>query len=363
MAQSQFDTFNKADLKTWTDAAKKELGGKDPFDALSISKHNLIIKPYYDKEDTKGLNINNLKPSFNPYLGPRGWYNTPDITVKNCKDANKLALEYLNSGADGIQFTLETEAKLDQLLHQIELPYCSIFFVVKSEQSKLLGDFVQYVNAKDFDKAQIVGGIFWQTPVDIKSIPLKDLEGWDNFHALGTIVAQAQDPINEIIDGLLTGVAHIDSAGTNPTQLIPQLTFSYTIGTDFFMEIAKLKAFRRLWAQVCYAYGVTDKDGVLLLHGTSNPWNKDDFQPNANMLKSTTAALSAILGGCEAITIKPEEDNAFKNRIARNVLTVLREESHLNQTADAIAGSYYLESLIDQMAKTAWEKFQQKVSA
>jgi len=360
MAQSQFDTFNVTDLKTWTEAAKKELGGKDPFDALTISKNDLSIKPYYDKEDIEGLTINKLRPSSNPYLGPRGWYNTPAIAVRNCKEANKLALEYLNSGADGIQFTLEVEAELEQLLDKIELPYCSIFFVVKTGHSKILGDFAHYVKNKDFDKTQIVGGIFWQTPFDISSLSLQYLEGWDNFHALGYIVPQTEGPIDEVVDALLAGVSLLDSNEGNAAQLLQQLTFSYSIGTDFFMEIAKLKAFRRLWQQVSHAYDV--KDNSLLLHGISNHWNKESFQPNANMLKSTTAALSAILGGCEAITIMPEEDNSFKNRIARNVLTVLREESHLNQTADAVAGSYYLESLIEQMAKIAWAKFQQKIN-
>ncbi|MEP2671297.1 MAG: methylmalonyl-CoA mutase family protein [Cyclobacteriaceae bacterium] len=362
MAQSQFDTFNKADLKTWTEAAKKELGGKDPFDALGLSKHDLIIKPYYDKEDARDLTVNNLKPSLNPYLGPRGWYNSPNINVVNSELANKLALEYLSSGADGIQFTLETEADLDKLLEKIELPYCSIFFVVKNEQSKILSDFAQYIKTKGFDKAQIIGGIYWQASAKPK-LSSADLQGWDNFHALGLSIPPSENPINEIVNALLAGVKIIAADEPNSSQLIQHLSFSYAIGTDFFIEIAKLKAFRRLWQQVCYAYGATDKNNSMLLHGISNPWNNEDFQPNANMLKSTTAALSAILGGCEAITVIPEEDNSFKNRIARNVLTVLREESHLNQTADAIAGSYYLENLIDQMAKTAWEKFQQKVNA
>lgn len=359
MARSQFDTFKKADIKIWTEVAKKELGGKDPFDTLTISKKDLIIKPYYDKEDTAGLIEDNLSPSQNPYLGPRGWYNTPDVSVKNCEEANKQALSHLNSGADGIQFTLETDIEINKLLNGIELPYCSLFFVTKNEQSKIVSDFVQYANAKGFDKTQIVGGIFWQTPVELKNIPRQSLDGWSNFHALGTIVQSSLDPVSEITDALLSGVKTVEADGQNAKKLIPQLAFSFTIGKDFFIEIAKLKAFRRLWRQVSHAYGVTDNS--LLLHGTSNPWNKEDFQPNANMLKSTTAALSAVLGGCDAITVKPEEDSPFKNRIARNVLTILREESYLNHTADPTAGSYYLENLIDQMAKTAWKKFQQKL--
>jgi len=362
MAESLFDTFNEADIKNWIEVAKKELGGKDPFDALAISKKNLIIKPYYDKNDTAGLIEDNLKPSKNPYLGPRGWYNTPDIVVRDCEKANKLALLHLNNGADGIQFTLGTDIKIDKLLNQIELSACSIFFVAKIEHLKILHDFVQYVNTKGFDKAQIVGGIFWQPPIDPKSIPLQDLEGLNDFHALGNIVPPVEDPADEIANALLSGVLSIEADQTNPAQLISQQAFSFSIGTDFFMEIAKLKVFRRLWYQITQAY-CADKDDSLLLQGISNPWNKRDFQPNANMLKSTTAALSAILGGCNAITIKPEEDSLFKDRIARNVLNILREESHLNQTADPIAGSYYLESLIDQLAKTSWTKFQQKVKA
>lgn len=363
MAQNIFSTFNEASIKSWTEAAKTELGGKDPFDALTISKKNLIIKPYYDKEDTVDLTENNLKPSKNPYLGARGWYNTPEVVVKNCEAANKLALLHLNNGADGIQFILDTDIKIDKLLDQIELTACQISFSVKNEPPKILSDFVEYVNAKGFDKTQIVGGIFWRTIIDTKSISLKNLEGWDNFHALGIIISPTEDPINEIVDALLSGVACINSAEANPTQFISQLGFSFIVGTDFFIEIAKLRAFRRLWQQVSYAYDVTDKGDSLWLHGISHPWNMNDFQPNANMLKSTTAALSAILGGCDAITIKPEEDSFFKGRIARNVLTILREESYLNQTADAMAGSYYLESLTDQLAKTAWTKFQQKVKA
>lgn len=363
MSQGQFDTFSHTNLNTWIEAAKKELGGKDPFEALSISKNDLIVKPYYDKEDTKDLAENILHPSDNPYLGPRGWYNTPNINVKNCAEANKLALEYLGSGADGILFTLQTEAELDILLNQIELPYCGIFFITETEQSKLLNDFAQYVSSKGYDKSQVKGSVIWTDTINTQNVSLQPLQGFNNFHALGISIPKADNPVNEIADALLAAVDILNAGDTDTREIIHHIHFSFTVGTDFFTEIAKIRAFRRLWVQVCHAFAVTDKDDTHLLHAISTAWNKESFQPNANMLKSTTAALSAILGGCDAITVMPEEDNSFKNRIARNVLTILREESHLNQTADAVAGSYYLESLIDQMAKTAWEKFQQKVNS
>lgn len=137
------------------------------------------------------------------------------------------------------------------------------------------------------------------------------------------------------------------------------LAFSFSVGTDFFLEIAKLKAFKRLWHQVGTVYSISEENNLVSLHGLSPSWNKEKYQPNANMLKSTTSAISCILGGCDLITVEPEDEgNALKSRIGRNVLTLLREESHLNQPADATAGSYYLESLIDQMAKEAWTQFQ-----
>jgi methylmalonyl-CoA mutase len=112
------------------------------------------------------------------------------------------------------------------------------------------------------------------------------------------------------------------------------------------------------------AYGVEDEYPTLI-HGLSPFWNDSSYEPNANMLKSTTTAMSAILGGCDAITIVPEDENnegGFKSRVARNVLTILREESYLNLTADATVGSYYLENLIEQISISAWKKFQEGIA-
>lgn len=364
MSSNQSPSFLKADMKTWCEAAKKELGGKDPFEALSRSKAGIRIKPYYDASNTKNITTHTLSPSTNPYLGPRGWYNMPTVTVRNDLDANKKALEHLNNGADGIVFKINDTISIDKLLSNVELPYCSTFFLTEIEQSKLLADFVRHVNAKGFDKTQIVGGLFCNSN---QAVSIDQFEAWGKFHVLGNLVIPSSDPTSEISNALTAGVNAITShtdKGYQPGVIIPQMAFSFTVGTDFFTEIAKLKSFRRLWQQVSYAYGVKDHDDSVFIHALSPCWNKEAFQPNANMLKSTTAAMSAILGGCDAITIEPEiENDSFKSRIARNVLTLLREESHLNQTADPTAGSYYLESLIDELSQVAWNKFQKEVSA
>lgn len=364
MSPHQSSSFLKADMKTWREAAKKELDGKDPFDTLSRQKESIRIRPYYDASDTKNIAAHILSPSTNPYLGPRGWYNMPTIKVLNDIDANKKALEHLNNGADGIVFKINDTISIDKLLANIELPYCSTFFLTEIEQSELLADFVNHVNAKGFDKTQIVGGLFSKSN---QVAPIDQFKAWSKFHVLGNLVIPSSDPTSEIGNALIAGVNAITSyveKGNQPGAVIQQMAFSFTVGTDFFTEIAKLKSFRRLWQQVSYAYGVRDQDESVFIHALSPCWNKEVYQPNANMLKSTTAAMSSILGGCDAISIEPEiENDSFKTRIARNVLTLLREESHLNQTADPTAGSYYLESLIDELSQVAWNKFQKEVSA
>jgi methylmalonyl-CoA mutase len=101
----------------------------------------------------------------------------------------------------------------------------------------------------------------------------------------------------------------------------------------------------------------------LFIHARSTAWSNAAFEPHENMLKSTTASMAAILGGCNALTIEPAlEQNSRLSRVALNVSHILREESHLNKVADPTAGSYYMENLVQQVAQQAWAKFTQNVS-
>lgn len=366
MGQDHFTSFLNTDRKAWAEAAKNELNGKDPFETLSFVRGGITIRPYYDVSDINKINESTLLPSSDPYLGPRGWYNTPKIDVIESSVANVKALEHLNNGADGVLFNVQSTLNIEKLLANIQLPYCATFFQFENGQSNFLNDFEQYVDSKNFDKTQIVGGLFSNAHQTDFNISLNKFEKWNKFHAMGICIPTTSDPIAEITNALLIGVNTIDKQAehaVNIKTILSQMAFSFNIGTDFFMEIAKLKAFRKLWRQVVGAYQVVPNN-ELFIHGCSPAWNDENYQPNANMLKSTTAAMSAILGGCDSITIENENDEAaFKSRIARNVPTLLREESHLNQTADATAGSYYLESIIDEMAKEAWNNFQKEVKA
>lgn len=365
MTLNQDKPFPPSTKNRWKDAAQKELKGEDPFQKLSLFEGGIAIRPYYDASDIAQTKIDQLVPSNNPYLGPRAWYNLPSVKINKESAANKIALEHLNMGADGVLFQIQDKVSLPKLLEGMELPYCATFFLVDSGQSALAHEFAQYVQTKQYNTKEIAGGLFWDTPPTAPVALINLFQGWDKFFPVG-LTAQQGDSKTQLSNLLAAAVQQIESAANSKASLnaiLSSFAFSFSLGPDFFPEIAKLKAFRRLWLQVCKAYDANYKlMENTFIHAVSPVWINESFEPNGNMLKSTTAAIAAITGGCNGLTVEPEgEGQSFKTRIARNVSNILREESYLNRTADPTAGSYYLESLIDELAQASWSEFQKPI--
>jgi len=344
-------------FEEWLDIARQELDGVDPLKKLSLEKGSLTIKPYYQsREDNSQLDFR-LNPAINPYYGARGWLNTPRIPILDEKQANELALHFLNTGADGILFEpFKANIQFDRLLDQIKPEYCSLSFLIRNEAAINTSDFFTWASTNKFTNS-VTGCIFSEATPSIKTDVLK------NYRYLGIIVDPEKNAEDEIVTALEKSVAVIEAI-TKQVQVessIEQVAFSVSVGSDFFLEIAKLRALRNLWYQVQGAYGVK-KIKPVHIHATSSSWNKDAFQPHGNMINSTMSALSAILGGCDSLTIEPEDpDNKMMGRIARNVSSILREESYLSKVADPVAGSYYLDSLVAELSENAWQKFQTKM--
>jgi methylmalonyl-CoA mutase len=141
--------------------------------------------------------------------------------------------------------------------------------------------------------------------------------------------------------------------------IVKRFQFNLAVGSDFFTEIAKLRALRKLWALVLDQYGMNEE---LYLHCETTQLNKSSLDSYNNMLRTTTESMSAILGGCNSLVVRPF-DITFKNtsefsaRMARNQQLILKEEAYLDKVADAGAGSYYIESLTDKIAEEAWQDF------
>jgi len=347
--------FSIPSFEDWLNAASLELDGANPIDKLSISKGALTIKPYYAKSTTDQKADFALKPSTNPYYGARAWNNTPRISIVDEKKANEIALHYLNSGADGILFEpLKSNLRFDTLLNQIKPEYCTLSFLIRTDFSNNAFDFIKWWKHGGIVDS-LTGNFFWEKFADVPETQSK------NFYSLGVLISPEKNAEDEIAGALQKSVYLLDTftkQGKQPNEVIDQLSFSISIGTDFFLEIAKLRSLRNLWYQVQGAYGIMEIKPIHI-HASSTAWNTEAFNPHGNMIKSTTAAMAAILGGCDSLTIEAEDqENEMMNRVARNVSSILREESYLSKVADATAGSYYLDSLTDQLSEKAWQKFQ-----
>jgi methylmalonyl-CoA mutase len=369
-----FSTFKTTSYQDWLKAASAEIDGKNPVEALQWKIGEVNGYPFYTQEDLKQLTTPSpvsLQPSTEEFKGSRCWHNTPCIKVLEEAQANKLALRQLQQGADGILFDLHRSStiSLEKLLESIEWPWCIVAFQSMDYNESFLHKLDQFSEKKNFRKHELQGFYLSETypqhPQVLHNI-IHNLEAYKNFRLLG-VRSPHEDVVNHISDLLTQSVALIDqltNAGSGIETIIRNVFFSVTPGPDFFLEIARLKALRHVWYQVVKAYGVPDYSPAnLFIHAHSTAWSNPAFEPHENMLKSTTASMAAILGGCNALTIEPAlEQNDRLSRIALNVSHILREESHLNKVADPTAGSYYVENLVHQVAQQAWAKFKQNVS-
>jgi len=349
--------FPSPSYEEWLDIARQELEGADPLKKLSLEKGSLIVKPYYQSSTDNSQLGFTLKPASNPYYGARGWLNTPKIPILDEKQANELALHFLNTGADGIVFEpLKANIQFDTLLYQIKPEYCSLSFLLRNDTAINTADFITWAANNKFTDS-LTGCIFSE------GTPSSKIDRLKNYSSLGIIVHPQKNAEDEIVAALEKSVHVIESMPKqgHVESLIEQVAFYVSVGSDFFLEIAKLRALRNLWYQVQGAYGLA-KIKPVHIHATSSVWNKEEFQPHGNMINSTLCALSAILGGCDSLTIEPEDqDNVMMGRIARNISSILREESYLSKVADPVAGSYYLDSLVAELSDKAWQKFQTKM--
>ncbi|MEA1896380.1 MAG: methylmalonyl-CoA mutase family protein, partial [Bacteroidota bacterium] len=157
-------------------------------------------------------------------------------------------------------------------------------------------------------------------------------------------------------------IAQISKMGINPSDIANSMQLNLGIGPNYFFEIAKIRSARWLWSVLAKAYEAKDA-GKIFIQSVPTSFNKTRFDPYVNMLRYTTEALSAAIGGANSINIFPfnsieKQAGDFSERIARNTQIILKEESYINKINDPAAGSYYIENLTNSIAERSWELFQ-----
>lgn len=387
--------FPPVTTEKWKAVITADLKGAD-YEKKLVWKtlEGFSVEPFYREEDLANLQHLGSKAGEFPYVNGvnecNSWLVRQTIKVECPKEANKAAMEILCKGVDSFGFVINskefTAEDLEALLKGVEIKAielafsgCGVLnvaqlFIDKVTKENYEVEDVRATFAIDplkraaskggfckkgecFDKlAQIVKAIGKYKRIRMISV------GGVLFNSCGA------NAVQELAFSLAQGheyIVKLMEKGLTIDQVAPSIKFNMAISSSYFMEIAKFRAGRLLWANVVKPYNPTRGcSSKMRVHAVTSDWNMTVYDPCVNMLRGTTEAMSAALAGVDSIEVLPfnhafEAPNALTSRVARNAQLILKEESHFDQVADPAAGSYYIETLTAKIAEAAWALFKQ----
>jgi len=372
---SLLNEFPPVSSEEWEAAIRRDLKGADYASRLIWhAEEGLDLKPYYRAEDLYGLAV----PDAASLLlagGARatgGWRIREEVDSTDPEEANRAAREAVAAGAEEIAFTravIASPSDLALLLANLgEIPVH--FEIANAQAIHLLMDRLRKHEAAH--PAPLSAGLDPFADLDVSAAILADrpanlvpfvLHAEQHQESGATTAEEAGLTLAAAVDFL----AEMRERGIDANNAAGSLTFSVAIGPHFFIQIAKLRAFRLVWAQALQAFGGTPEQPRARIHARTARWNSAVQDPHINILRATTEAVSAILGGADSLYVAPfdeccAEPNEASRRLARNSLLILKHEALMGRVADPGGGSYCLEVLTDSIARNAW-KLLQKIEA
>lgn len=401
MAQTKreklFAEFPAVSTEEWEAAITVDLKGADYERKLVWrTPEGFNLRPYYRAENLEGLKGLETGAAEFPYLrgtkSSNDWLTLQTIEVVCPKEANKKALEMLEAGADavGFNFTSEefTPADLDTLLAGIvipavelvfsgkKLPHIAEAFLAKVEKEGIKKDdvkacflmdpIVKHLSQKG-EWCEKCGGTkcFEKMAALIKAT--KEYKRIRVINVSGNVFSDAGSTISEEL-GFSLAVAHeylvrMMDAGLSVDEAAKKIRFTFAVTSSYFMEMAKFRAARVLWANIVNAYKPECECSCkMFVHARTSAWNQTVYDPYVNMLRGTTEAMSAAIAGVHSLEVLPfdtayADPSEFSYRIARNESLLLKHEAHFDQVVDPAGGSYYIENLTASIADTAWKLF------
>lgn len=353
-----FSDFESVSSKQWKQQIQYELKGADYNETLVWeSPEGIKVKPFYHSDEFETateLSINTPKEAFSILQ---------NIFVHDVKKSNERALDTLNRGAESIRFTIENESvSIENLMQNLPLKKVTYSFCLPF----LSIDFVNKLN--DFSAKNKANFIIQLDPIGQLC---KDGNWFENlekdFEKLNQIAKDSQSPflnINSeiyqnaganIVQQLAYTIAHANEYFNRIPAINQPITIEVSVGTNYFFEIAKLRALRLLFTTLASEYNHNLDCHIVV---TPTKRNKTLYDYNVNMLRTTTECMSAILGGANAIANLPydalyHKDNEFGDRISRNQLLILKHESYFDKVNNPADGAYYIDSLTKQLAEKA----------
>ena len=363
--------FPPVSTEQWEEVVARDLKGADYAKKLIWqTEEGLAVKPYYRAEDTEGLLYLNAAPGDFSYVrGARctgDWRIQEEIDAADPEQANREAQNGVSAGAEEIAFSnvaVNNASDLGMLL--VNLQEVPVHFESASEALLLL--LIERLSERQR-----------LSPVSTGFDPLIDLDFAAEalrsappalipftIHAEKFEEAGATAP-EEVAFALAAGIdflAEMQARKIDANRAAGSVTFSFAIGANFFFQIAKLRAFRVLWARAVESFGGAHESAVVRIHARTSRRNETVYDPHVNILRATTEAMSAILGGADSVSVAPFDEcykvpDAASRRLARNTQILLKQEALLSRVADPGAGSYFLEAITNFIAREGWERMQ-----
>ena len=384
-----FDQFPPVTTQEWRSKVDADLKGV-PFEKKLVWRTNegFNVQPMYRAEDIEGLKTTDSLPGEYPYVrGTRDnndWLTRQEIIANDAEAANALALDVLTKGVNSLGFKVEDAAEVRTMLKGVDLKTVEVNF--KCCPKKALDVAKELVAvAKEQDALEQLRGSIDFNPMR------RALKHGTEFP--GDMVAMAKELLEAVKDAPGLKVLAVDSymfnnagayifqelgyalswgaqwltmlteAGLEVDEVAKRIKFNMGISSNYFMELAKFRAGRMLWAQIVKQYAPKcDCACKMMVHATTSEYNQTIYDAHVNLLRSQTEAMSAALAGVDSITVTPfdkpyKTPDDFSERIARNQQLLLKEESHLDKVVDPAGGSYYVETLTVSIAQEAWKLF------
>ncbi|MFU8843561.1 MAG: methylmalonyl-CoA mutase family protein [Bacteroidales bacterium] len=392
-----FTDFPPVTTGEWEAKIREDLKGADYEKKLVWkTQEGFNVKPYYRSEDLTGLEYLDVLPGQFPF--PRGnrvraneWHIRQDIFVEDIKAANKKALDILMKGVTSLGFIIHPKFgpsmdEIERLCENIYADAVELNFICYHNSLKVVQYVEKLVKKYNRELGKIYGSVDFdplgqlvlkgrfpasaEASFDLAKNMIEAATHLPKFRVITVNGSYFHNAGATIVEEIGFSLAHgvnyltqLTERGLSVNDIAPRMKFQFATGSNYFMEIAKFRAARLLWAQIVKAYGCYDEAGArMYIHATSGSWNKTLYDPYVNMLRTTTESMSAIIGGVDSLTVHPfnavyETPTEFSERIARNQQLLLKEESYLDQVVDPAAGAYYIENLTDSIVEHVWKLF------
>lgn len=388
--------FKKASLEDWQEKASASLKGK-PLDTLYTSTYEQItLKPLYIKEDILDDKVNDLpgQEDFRRGIDPLGYQSNPwqianRISYGDLKELEEKITAALEKGQTAISFEVkptifEDNSKLITFLTKfnnthpysinagyLQAPLLAALIHASNEDGSNSNS-IGFVAADPVAEASLSGGFYkeeelyfseWLKVLEEANRHLPDLKtvlvNTSPYHNSGA------NAVQELAVALSTGVYLLQKLmeeGWGLKKALSKMVFHFSVGSNFFMESAKLRAARLLWNKIVKAYGAGEAEGKMVISAETSMFTKTIFDPYVNMLRTGNEAFAAVLGGIQYLHTGTFDEpsghtSSISERVARNTQLILKSEAHLEKVADPAGGSWYIESITRELAEKSWELF------